>query len=147
MYETVVRACDTNNLDARQLSDIEYGSVNDIKKGDAWIPGPGEEIIVVDEVYIEDGDLRVALELPDRDHGGKEHQLAESFLARIEADGGWHYVPLVKTDSPAQCPHCSSFIPIQGGNTRLPWSGCDECQITLGIEELKAQGKAHEVRL
>jgi len=142
-YKTVERMADEAGVSPRELSTREYDDPEDIQVGDAWIPGAADSLVEVDDV----SDDFVELRFYDRHGEGTERQLKESLLARMEADGGWHFVPLVHTDGPAHCPNCGAFMRVNGGDRRFPASGCDQCGITVGLDHLEDAGVAQPIRL
>jgi len=152
-YSRVERAAARADVDdPRDLSDYEYDTFEEIRAGDYWIAGQAEELVEVAAVDVGASaeDAEVTLHYHDRDAAysldsdeSERYEYtcsARVLFAKMEADGGWHYVPLVKRHGAANCPVCGNFIPTNGGVRQFPWAGCDECDVTLGFDELEEEG-------
>lgn len=156
-YNAVERMATRAEKGVRDLSDYEYDTHEAIHAGQHWVAGEADSVVEIDAVDVgaSADETTVTLKFHDReavDENGDSVDYvytttAASLFTRMEADGGWHYVPLTVKSGPGRCPNCSKFLPTHGGEHEFPWAGCDECQITLGYEELEEQGVVHPVLL
>jgi hypothetical protein len=118
------------------------------------------ELVEVTNVAHTDDDWEVTVEYPERDApDGDAYEYTtsfESFVARIEADGGWVEVPHTATKGTARCPSCGSFIHVHDaradfGHTHVTdvfaKGGCDECGSIVDHDWLVDEGVAVELLL
>jgi len=139
-----------------ELEDFTPESVDDLDEGMVLAThreSRNAELVEVVEIFEKDGRQYVRADYPEREHTPvtwAEH-LVESFIDKIEADGGWVLVPYTARTpdaTPYNCPTCNRFAVIHEGITEpFVHGGCDSCGQTFHHNHLVQDGVAVELLL